>query len=793
MRAIVWMSVCMIISNAAQAEISVNQLSVNSYQLPAIDGVYNIPQALGQMVGSNLFHTFDSFNVNQGEIAQFSGSDSIQNIISRVIGSESSFINGTIRSTIPNADFYLLNPNGLVFGEHAKLDLQGSFHTSTADYIKLSDGGEFHTRFPAQDILTTASIQAFGFLTDTPTAIDFQGSRLVVQPEKDINVIAGDINMDKARLFATNEKTVKAGSIWIASVASQGEVGLLESDLDVSSFDNLGNIKMIGVGTNIGDGVLSVKGTESGLILIRGGNMLLSDRGFLEANNYAKQANVGKGIDIKLTGTLQLTKAAEIVSKTFSPVQTAPISIEVDKLELRDGSQISSNVWDAGHGNQISIKANEILLSGIGEQTITATNGVAARNASGIASTSHTINPNAIESSIHIETPKLIVEDQAQINVASLGLGKAGSIYLDVDQLSLTTGGSVISTAIGLGDGGLIQINANQIHVSESANISSSGFGQGTGKAGDILITSNQFELISGGNVNISTLGLGQSGRIKINVANTLRLSGGSRPEHLRYYNFVNEQLAGSLPLLGVKPSDVIGASKINASVINLGAASAGNIEIQAGRIDVFDGAEITGEHRGLGHAGQISIQANDIHLSHGKITTETFGGGGGGNIQFTVNNILYLTQSDITTSVGKGLGQGGEVSINNPAFTVLNHSQIIAQADEGQGGNIQIVADQFLKSPSSLVSASSRLGIDGNIEITSPDETISSGLLTLNKNFSELAQIKDACKTAIAGQLPTEFQPPLTFKINMYRFSNDFVEDWIPSAASRLRLSDCK
>ncbi|MCV6637605.1 hypothetical protein [Candidatus Albibeggiatoa sp. nov. NOAA] len=59
-------------------------------------------------------------------------------------------------------------------------------------------------------------------------------------------------------------------------------------------------------------------------------------------------------------------------------------------------------------------------------------------------------------------------------------------------------------------------------------------------------------------------------------------------------------------------------------------------------------------------------------------------------------------------------------------------------------------------------MSASSRLGIDGNIEITSPDKTVSTGLLHLNKNFSEQAQIKDVCKAAIAGQLPTEFQPPL-------------------------------
>jgi hypothetical protein len=132
---------------------------------------------------------------------------------------------------------------------------------------------------------------------------------------------------------------------------------------------------------------------------------------------------------------------------------------------------------------------------------------------------------------------------------------------------------------------------------------------------------------------------------------------------------------------------------------------------------------------------------------------------------------------------VQEGAGNGGGLMITDPQFLVMNNAQIIAQANEGKGGNIRIIADQFLKNPISLVSASSRLGIDGNIEIISPDETISDGLLSLNKNFAKKIQIKDACKKAIAGQLPTEFEMPLTLKVNMYRFPNDFVDDWMPSS----------
>ncbi|MCV6637077.1 hypothetical protein [Candidatus Albibeggiatoa sp. nov. NOAA] len=91
------------------------------------------------------------------------------------------------------------------------------------------------------------------------------------------------------------------------------------------------------------------------------------------------------------------------------------------------------------------------------------------------------------------------------------------------------------------------------------------------------------------------------------------------------------------------------------------------------------------------------------------------------------------------------------------------------------------------------MVSASSRLGIDGHIEIISLDENVSNSLLALDNQFTEPVQIIDMCKEAIAGQLPTEFQLPLTFKANMYSSSNDFVEDWIPSSLPKASLSACK
>ncbi|MEK7991134.1 MAG: hypothetical protein VSS52_009030, partial [Thiotrichaceae bacterium] len=206
--------------------------------------------------------------------------------------------------------------------------------------------------------------------------------------------------------------------------------------------------------------------------------------------------------------------------------------------------------------------------------------------------------------------------------------------------------------------------------------------------------------------------------------------------------------------------------------------------DVGNGRHDAFlyaDGKWIP-QIRG-GDAGEITINAaNSIQLTNGSEIGTSSVSGGGGAITLNVDKMAYFNNSQVSTSVLEGVGNGGGLTINNAQFLVMNNAKLIAQAYEGQGGNIRIAAEQFIKNPLSLVSASSELGIDGNVQIDSPTENVSSSLLNLSNNFAEQVQIKDACKTAIAGQLPTEFQLPLTLKVNMYRFPNYFIEDWMPS-----------
>jgi filamentous hemagglutinin family protein len=114
---------------------------------------YLISSDLGRQAGKNLFHSFQQFNVLTNESATFTGPQHIENVIGRVTGGSASSIDGLIRSTMDGANLFLLNPNGILFGPNATLDVKGSFHVSTADYLRFEDGARFYSAPGAADQL----------------------------------------------------------------------------------------------------------------------------------------------------------------------------------------------------------------------------------------------------------------------------------------------------------------------------------------------------------------------------------------------------------------------------------------------------------------------------------------------------------------------------------------------------------------------------------------------------------------------------------------------------------------
>ena len=138
--------------------------SINSLE-DRIDG--------GAIRGKNLFHSFKEFNIGNGRSVYFNNPTNIENILTRVTGTNQSNILGKL-GVLGNANLFLINPNGILFGKDAILDINGSFVGSTASFIDFVDGTEFSAVSPDKPLLTISTPLGLG-MGNNPGEIRVQG------------------------------------------------------------------------------------------------------------------------------------------------------------------------------------------------------------------------------------------------------------------------------------------------------------------------------------------------------------------------------------------------------------------------------------------------------------------------------------------------------------------------------------------------------------------------------------------------------------------------------------------
>ncbi|MGB3403164.1 MAG: CHAT domain-containing protein [Microcoleaceae cyanobacterium] len=136
----------------------------------------------GRRVGGNLFHSFSAFDVHRGQTAQFASTETVRNILARVVSGEASIINGIIEVAGGNSNLYLINPAGIVFGAEAQLNVPASFVATTASQIEFD--GKWYTATGSND---------YEQLTGDPTAFAFpKGSDGVIVNEGELAVSEGE-------------------------------------------------------------------------------------------------------------------------------------------------------------------------------------------------------------------------------------------------------------------------------------------------------------------------------------------------------------------------------------------------------------------------------------------------------------------------------------------------------------------------------------------------------------------------------------------------------------------------
>jgi filamentous hemagglutinin family protein len=162
--------------------------------------------------GANLFHSFQQFGLDSGQIANFMSNPSIHNILGRVVGGNPSIINGLIQVTGGNSNLFLMNPAGIIFGKDASLNVPASFTATTATGIGF-DGNNWFNAFGENNYQTLIGTPSqFAFDNSQPGVIVNAGNLAMQQGQGQNLTLLGGSAINTGQLKAPG------GTITIAAV-----------------------------------------------------------------------------------------------------------------------------------------------------------------------------------------------------------------------------------------------------------------------------------------------------------------------------------------------------------------------------------------------------------------------------------------------------------------------------------------------------------------------------------------------------------------------------------------------
>ena len=459
----------------------------------------------GQQVESNLFHSFKQLSVPTGGSVIFDNATNIQNIFSRVTGDAVSHLNGLIKAN-GSANLFLLNPNGIIFGENAELNLGGSFFATTAEQIVFADGGYFSANDLQPSPLLTVSIPIGLQFGERAASIEVNRSSIAFseQQENTLGLLGGDVFLNSGILNTID------GKIEIGSVASNSFVSLIRvTEGWTLGYDNVQNFNNIS---------LSEKAeiATSGSISLQGRQIAIFDNSLIAVSD-------GEEITINASESLEVDDSSRIDNITSLSQSSGDIVINTKQLIVRNNSFIenSNEEGSNGQGGNLIINAAEFVeIDGGGEFSNVTTQTFSNRDAG----------------NLEITTPRLILRDGGQISSSTRRFGgDGGSIIINAEEsvkiigkgilingdiqpsglLAETTGETTI------GNGGNIEINTGNLSIQDGGIISVATTQGSKGRAGNIEIDAN-FLSLNKGTITAETAQTGGEEGANINIESNL-------------------------------------------------------------------------------------------------------------------------------------------------------------------------------------------------------------------------------------------------------------------------------
>ncbi len=685
----------------------------------------------GALRGTNLFHSFQKFSIPMGNAVTFDllNTPTVKTIFSRVTGGEISTIDGLlqVKNGSNPTSLFLMNPNGIVVGPKASLDLTGSFIATTADRIQFKDGLDFTTQTPPA--LLSINLPIGLQMGQTPGTISVQGSGHLLRTQNPIlapyipigltpglrvtsgntlALIGGNLVMDGGVL------TAPGGRVELASIGSHGSVAILNNTANLVFGDVIGDRANIQLSNHA---LVDVNDLMSGSIQLQGNQIDLLTGALLWVQNQGLKPGgditVNATAHIRANGTapdfvsltpngLLFNSVSGIINETVGEGAGGKIRLNAPSITVQDGANMMTRSFNKGIGGEIQLKAQRLSIFGA----------------------------SAILGDIF-----------STISSYTAGPAKGGNVQVNVKDVNLLNGGVLTASTIGAGAGGNITINSDTIQVGGlspklvASSLSAPTIG-GLGRAGNILLNTRTLTLKEGGFVVASSVGPGNAGDVIVNASESIEIVGLTQ----KNVNVYPSGIASAVSL----PSDVY------VRIFNLTApptGASGDVVVNTPRLTISNRGYVNVENSGSGMAGSLRLNIDHIALTQDSLLTAGSNSGQGGDIIIHGDTVQLRDLSRIYTSA-KGTGNGGNIYITANTIVGIRNSDIIANAEAGNGGAIEINTQGLfgLKFRDRLtaendITASSQFGINGTVQINTIAIDPSAALNKLPLDFSNASQ----------------------------------------------------
>lgn len=719
----------------------------------------------GAVRGANLFHSFTEFNINDGQQVYFSNPAGVENILTRVTGSNRSDILGTL-GVLGNANLFLINPNGIIFGANARLDIAGSFVASTADSLVFNNGFSFSATNPQTPPLLTVNVPLglqFG-LTAKPIQVQTASPGLVIPTGKTLALVGGDIFLEGATLQAT------AGRVELGSIRENRIVGInLENNRAKFSFPETsarGDIFLSQAA------LVNTSGEGAGDIQLFGRRVSLTAGSRLVTNTLGVNPGGSLLIDasesVDLAGIRANGNPGGLFARTLGTGAAANVTINTGRLTVQEGARISTATFDQGRGGNLLVNAQSVEVIGTT---------VSGQPSSGFFVDSE---GSGDAGNLTINAPNLILRSGAIFSIATVGDGRggnlivnapqsvqllgttpdgdlassfnaftfgtkdAGNVTINTGKLVVRDGADIFAATYGAGRGGNITVNAENVEISGTGKVGNTVFASGlvsssepeaSGNGGEVLIRTDKLTVKDGARISASTFSSGKAGNLTIDAKESVEVFGTSS----------NQELASLL----VAQTDATG--------------DGGELRITTGKLSVRDGAQVSASTFGAGNTGVLVINARDLvevsgASANNRIASGLFnqvnssGTGNAKDFRIDTKQLIVTGGAEISAST-RGKGNAGSLVVNasesvRVVGTGVSGSRVTNLSarsfGDGDAGDLQITTGKlFVENTGKISVSGTGAGQPGSLEVATSTISLNQGRIEAETASGSNANIR--------------------------------------------------